>query len=66
MKIQELKTMSEVELDKLLKKNREMLRDMRFRVASGQLNTVREIRRVRRENARIMTVLAQNTKTESK
>lgn len=65
MNVKELRTMSEVELEKLVKKNQEALRDLRFKAASGQLKTVREIRRVRKEIARIHTILGQKVTNEN-
>lgn len=53
----ELQTKGESELQKLLKAQREKLRDLRFRVFARQLKDVRELRKTRKTIARILTVL---------
>ena len=57
MKITELKQKSRKELQKLLMDNREELRQMRFDLASGKIKNVKEIRQVRKDIARILTIL---------
>ncbi|MCK4781980.1 50S ribosomal protein L29 [Candidatus Parcubacteria bacterium] len=57
MKITELKQKSQKELQKLLMDNQEELRQMRFDLASGKIKNVREIRQVRKDIARILTIL---------
>ena len=65
MELKELKTKSIVELEKLLAKNREVLRDLRFKVSSKQLKNIREIRQAKVLVARILTLIGQKQK-ESK
>ncbi|MFA6106865.1 MAG: 50S ribosomal protein L29 [Patescibacteria group bacterium] len=60
MEMKELKTKSQSELNKLLGDFRDKLRDLRFRDASKQLKNVRDIRTLRQDIARIMTVLNSN------
>jgi large subunit ribosomal protein L29 len=55
MEMKELKDKSSKELNALLDEQREQLRTLRFRDASGQLKQVRDIRQVRRDIARILT-----------
>lgn len=57
MTIKELKPKNSAELTRLLATEREKLRDLRFKVAQGQLKDVREVREARHTVARIMTLL---------
>ncbi|HTK05233.1 MAG TPA: 50S ribosomal protein L29 [Candidatus Eisenbacteria bacterium] len=56
MKISELREKSEVELDRMVGELRNRVRDLRFKVASRQLNDVREIREARQAIAQILTL----------
>jgi len=57
MKITELRQKSKTELERMLKENRERLRQLRFDLASGKVKNVREIRNLKKEIARILTLL---------
>ena len=57
MKVQELKQKPEDELKKLLQDNREKLRQLKFDLASGKVKNVREIRELKKDIARILTLL---------
>lgn len=57
MDIKELRKKEQAELHKLLKLNRERLRDLRFKVAAKQHKDVRDVRETKRTIARILTVL---------
>ena len=57
MKLKNLRKKSKSGLDKLLLKNRERLRTLRFDLASGKLKNVREIRHLKRDIARALTIL---------
>ena len=59
MKIQELRQKSEAELKKLLPDNREKLRQLKFDLASGKVKNVRVIREIKKDIARILTLLKQ-------
>ena len=59
MKITELQRKSKSELQNILIKNREKLRQLRFDLVSGKVKNVREIRRIKKETARILTILKQ-------
>jgi len=59
MKTSQLPSENKDELEKELKDNREKLRQMRFDLAAGKVKNVREIRRIKKEIARIMTILKQ-------
>ena len=64
MDMKELKTKTQSELQRFLAESRDRLRDLRFKDASKQLKNVRDIRKLRVEIARIMTVL--NSQKEKK
>jgi len=57
MKITELRQKSKSELQKLLQDSREKLRQLRFDLASGKVKNVREIRGLKKDIARILTLL---------
>ena len=56
-KTEELKQKSKEELVELLQKEREKVREFRFRVASRELKTVKDIIKVKKSIARIQTIL---------
>lgn len=57
VKVGELRKKSKAQLNKILQKKREKLRTLRFNLASGKIKNVREIREVKKDIARIMTIL---------
>ena len=57
MDIKELKNKSISELHKILAEKRERLRELRFKDAAKQLKNIREIRFLRKDAARILTLL---------
>lgn len=57
MKIAELRQKSKGELQKLVNDYRERLRVLRFDLASGKVKNVREIRQLKKDIARILTLL---------
>lgn len=57
MKISELQNKSKDELDKMLKESREKLCRLRFEIQLKQSKNVREIRKVKKDIARILTLL---------
>jgi len=58
METRELSKMPKQELLRMLKDEREKLRQLRFDLKSGKVKNVREIRRIRKEIARIMTFIS--------
>ncbi len=56
-RINELKQKSKEELQKTLEDDREKLRQLRFDLSAGKVKNVREIRNVKKEIARILTLL---------
>ncbi len=59
MKTKELKQKSKDELQKFLQNLREKLRQLRFDLVSGKVKNVREIRQIKKDIARILTMLCQ-------
>jgi len=56
MKISELRLRPKSELQKILVAHRERLRQLRFDLSAGKVKNVREIRRIKKEIARILTL----------
>ena len=61
-KIREFSRLPKQELQRNLSEKRERLRQLRFDLASGKVKNVREIREIRRDIARIMTILKKKNK----
>lgn len=59
MKIEELRQRPKEELQKILQENQEKLRQLRFDLSSGKVKNVREIRKIKKDIARILTLLKQ-------
>lgn len=59
MKIKELKEKSKDELAKLLIESRELLRSLRFDLAAGKVKNIRQFRLIKKDIARILTLLSQ-------
>jgi large subunit ribosomal protein L29 len=57
MKIKELKEKSEKELNKMIDENREKLRKLKFDLSSGKVKNVREIRTIRKDIAKMFTLI---------
>lgn len=55
--LEQLRKRTKEELQKILQDNREKLRQLRFDLAAGKVKNVREIRKVRKEIAQILTLL---------
>ncbi len=60
MDIKELRTLSKEKLNIRLLENREKLRELRFKDSNHQLKNVKEISAVKKEIARILTILNQS------
>ena len=58
-KIKDFQRISKKELESVLREKRERLRRLRFDLAAGKVKNVREIREVRRDIARGLTLLKQ-------
>jgi len=59
MKVSEIKQKSKKELQRLLRNDQDKLRQLRFNLASGKVKNVREIRQIKKDIARILTILCQ-------
>ena len=57
MKFTELRQKSIQDLQKILEDNREKLRELRFDLSTGKVKNVREIRKIKKEIAQILTLL---------
>lgn len=57
MKPRELRQKTELELKQMLGDSREKLRDLRFNLASGKVKNVGEIKELKKDVARILTLL---------
>lgn len=57
VKFSELKNKTKEEMIERLKILRETLREMRFRVSTAELKNVREIRKLKKEAAQLLTAL---------
>ena len=57
MKIAELRQKTKQELESLLKDSREKLRQLYFDLSAGKVKNVREVRRIKKEIARILTLI---------
>ena len=64
MKIKDIKQKSNNDLQKLLSESRERLRQLRFDLAAGKVKNIREIRMIKKDIARILTVLNLNKHAE--
>lgn len=59
MKVSEISQKPKKELVKLLIENRERLRVLNFDLASGKVKNIRAIRELKKDIARVLTVLKQ-------
>ncbi len=59
MKASELRALSDAELHKRLTESRRELFNLRFQLATRKLENVRRIREVRKDIARVLTVLGE-------
>ncbi len=57
MKIKELIQKKETELKRMLVEKRERLRELKFNLRSGKVKNVREVRTLKKDIARILTLL---------
>ncbi len=62
MDFKEITTKNEEELKKLLEDSQEKERELRFKDSNRQLKNVREIRNLKKDIARISTILTKNKK----
>lgn len=67
MKIAELRKKPKKSLEKILWEKKERLRSLHFDLAAGKVKNVREIRQIKRDIARLLTILREtrNMKPET-
>ncbi len=65
MEIKEIKNKTRPELNHLLSEARKKFDDLRFKAAQNQLKNVSELKKVKKDIARIMTVLS-NQKSDGR
>ncbi len=66
MKVAELRQKNKSELKKILEDLRERQRFFKFNLALGKVKNVREIRQIKKDIARILTILNKEQRTENK
>ena len=66
MKANEIKSKSEKELKELLVEKRERIRDLRFLLSQGKVKNIREIRKMKKDIAKILTIKNQKPKIKDK
>ena len=57
MRVSELRQKPKTELKQILEEEREKLRQLRFDLAAGKVKNIRETRRIKKEIARVLTIL---------
>jgi len=62
MKIIDLRRKQKDELQRMVSESREKLRALRFDLASGKVKNVREIRKIKKNIARILTLIQEEKK----
>jgi len=65
VKTKELRIKPEEELNQLLSESQKKLRELRFNLASGKVKNVRTIRVLKKNIARILTILNEKNKTKN-
>ncbi len=64
MKIADLRTQEAAELDFLLKEKRKRVFDLRFKAASEEISDTKEVVRLRRDIARILTIQGERSRSK--
>lgn len=62
MKIADLRLKTKAELEKLLQESREKLRVLQFDLVAGKVKNVREIRQIKKDIAKILTLSKEKEK----
>lgn len=65
IKAKELRLKAEEELNQLLSESQKKLRELRFNLASGKVKNVRAIRVLKKDIARILTILNEKMKLKT-
>ena len=66
MKIDEMRTQEEKELALQLKTARQRMFDLRFKIASEEISDTKELMRLRRDVARILTIQGERKRKQEK
>ena len=66
MDIKELRNKDQKEFLNLLQLNGEKLRQLKFELSQGKVKNITEIRKIKKEIARILTLIKQNKKRKLK
>ena len=64
MKMKELKDKTQESLEKLLQEKREKLRQLRFELSQDKLKNVSEIKNIKKNIARILTIINLKSKSQ--
>jgi len=64
MKIKELEDKTQESLEKLLQEKREKLRQLRFELSQDKLKNVSEIKNIKKNIARILTIITLKSKSQ--
>lgn len=64
MEIKELKDKAQESLEKLLQEKREKLRQLRFELSQDKLKNVSEIKNIKKDIARILTIINLKLKSQ--
>jgi len=64
MKMKELKDKTQESLEKLLQEKREKLRQLRFELSQDKLKNVSEIKNIKKNIARILTIITLKSKSQ--
>ncbi len=65
MKIEEIRKKDKSELEKSIQDLRKKLSDIRFKFSANKLKNVKEIGNIKKEIARMLTILNQNAKIKN-
>lgn len=65
MKFSEIKQKTKDELKKTLEESRDKMRQLRFDLSAGKVKNVREIRKIKKLIAQILTLLKENVKEKN-
>lgn len=66
MKVDEMRTQDEKELALQLKTARQRMFDLRFKIASEEISDTKELKRLRRDVARILTIQGERKRKQEK
>ncbi len=61
MKVSDLRKNKKKELEKMIEDKRKKLQDVRFRLSSGRVKNVKEARDLRKDIAKILTILKEGS-----